>query len=243
MHHLSRRALSFAAAALITVPAYAAMPSTSTNASTTTQNANATSQTTADRDFGQFSRDGAKAFADIDLARLEIFDGQTASAEKDVQQAEAMLTKAKSDDTVFMKAESELKTPAGTTQRGPANATPSTAKIAWLPVGGTMMIDEDYTADKAKNAGVAKADAEVKQGNTKQALDTLKLHDVDVSFVEQVAPLDATLKGVEQAATLMSQNHFFAANQALKSVDDQVRIDEQTYVATPDTKTADAKKS
>jgi hypothetical protein len=60
--------------------------------------------------------------------------------------------------------------------------------------------------------------------------------------VEQVAPLDAALKGVQQAASLIAQNHYFAANQALKNVDDSVRIDEQDYVGTPNSKTASAQK-
>jgi hypothetical protein len=237
MTDFNRRALSAAAAILMTVPAFAATANTSTDSNT-----NSAEQQQADRDFGHFSQDGAKAFTYIDLARLDIFDGQTAKAQQDVQQAEAMLSKAKSDDTVFTKAESELKVPAGTTQRGPANATPSTTPISWLPVSGFIAVDEDYTANGAKKAGVAKADTQVQQGNTKQALDTLKLHDVDVSFVEHVAPLDATIKGVQQAATLLSQNHFFAANQALKGVDDGVRVDMQTYVGTPKTRTATAAK-
>jgi len=245
MRDLSSRVLSLAAAALIAVPAYAATPNGSTSAAATPEQPNAsgsTAQTAAERDFGKFSQDGAKAFAQIDNARLAIFDGQIPKAQQDVQQARALLTKAQSDETVFTKAESELKTPAGTAQRGPANATPSTTRVAWLPIGGTMVIDEDYTANKTKVAGVAKADAQVKQGNTKQALDTLKLHDVNVSFVEQVAPLDATLKSVEQAETLLSQDHYFAANQALKTIDDSVRIDEQDYVAAPNSKTASTQK-
>ncbi len=245
MVDFNRRVLSLAAAVMVAVPAYAATPNTTTNTATKTTeqgSSESAAQQSADRDFGHVSQDGAKAFADIDLARLDIFDGKTDKARQDVQQAEAMLARAKSDDTVFTKAESELKVPAGTTQRGPANATPSTTKTAWLPVGGFMTIDEDYTADKTKSDSVAKADAQMKQGDTKQAMETLKLNDVDVSFVEQVAPLDATLKGVEQAATLLSQNHYFAANQALKNVDDAVRIDEQSYVATPNTKTSSAEK-
>jgi hypothetical protein len=253
MRELNRRVLSVAAAALFAVPAYAATPNASSSAAAGTEASDAPTsavQKTANSDFGKVSRDGAKAFDDIDLARLAIFNGQTAKAQQDVQQAEAMLTKAKSDETVFTKAESELKVPAGTAQRGPANATPKTEQIAWLPVSGMMVTDEDYIADKAKGAGVAQADAEadaqadaqVKQGDTKHALETLKLHDVDVSFVEQVAPLDATLKGVEQAANLMEQGHYFAANQALKTVDDGVRIDEQDYVAAPASKTASAAK-
>jgi hypothetical protein len=244
MQEFSRRVLGLAAAVLIAVPACAATPSPSDNSSAKPdgQGGTGAAQTAAEQDFGHFSQDGAKAFENIDLARLAIFDGQTAKAQQDVQQAEAMLAKAKSDDSVFMKAESELKVPAGATQRGPANATPGTTRIAWLPVGGLMTIDEDYAANRAKNAGVAKADAQMKQGNSKQALETLKLHDVDVSFDEQVAPLDATIKGVQQAASLLAQDHYFAANQALKRVDDGVRIDEQSYVATPDNKTASAAK-
>jgi hypothetical protein len=242
MPRFTSPALSLAAAALIALPAYAATPNVpSRDASSNTADsadANTMAQTTADRDFGKVSRDGATAFADIDSARLAIFNGQTGKAEQDVQQAEAMLTKAKSDDTVFTKAEADLKVPAGTTQRGPANATPSTTQVAWLPIGGMMAIDEDYTASKAKNAGVTKADEQVKQGNTKQAMETLKLHDVDVSFIEQVAPLDATLKGVQEAASDLSQGHYFAANQALKKIDDGVRVDDVSYTGTPNGKTA-----
>ena len=241
MRDFTGRVLGVAAMALIAVPAYAAVPAS--NADTTTRTADAGSsnnaaQKAADSDFGKFSQDGARAFADIDLARLEIFNGQTTKAAQDVHQAEAMLTKAQSDDTVFTKAESELKVPAGTTQHGTATSTPATTRISWLPVGGTMMIDEDYTADKTKRAGVDQADAQMKQGDSKQALKTLKLHNVDVSFVEQVAPLQASLKGVEQADTMMAQHHYFAANQALKSVDDGIRVDEQVYDEKPDSKTA-----
>jgi uncharacterized low-complexity protein len=155
MVKFNRRVLSLAAAALIALPAYAATPHASANAATTTEDqgsGSSAAQKAADSDFGRFSHDGAKAFEAIDSARLAIFDGQTAKAQQDVQQAEAMLAKAKSDDTVFTKAESELKVPAGTSQRGPANATPSTKQVSWLPIGGMMTIDEDYSADKTKTA-------------------------------------------------------------------------------------------
>jgi hypothetical protein len=237
MFDVNARVLGLAAAAVIALPAYAAVPNASAG------NSMSATQKTADRDFGQVSQDGTKAFQKIDMARLAIFNGQTDKAQQDVQQAETLLTRAQSDDKQFTKAESELKVPSGTAQRGPASATPSTTRIAWLPIGSTMTIDEDYIGNKAKGAGVAQADAQVKQGNTRQALDTLKLHDVGVSFLEEVAPLQASLKGVQQASSLLSQDHYFAANQALKTVDDGVRIDEQTYVGAPDNKkTASADK-
>jgi hypothetical protein len=245
MSDFNRALLGLAAAFCMAVPAYAATPHSSMNSasgSSQSEGSNSAALSTAERDFGHYSQDGARAFQDIDLARLAIFNGQTSQAQQDVQQAQAMLDKAKSDESVFTKAESELKVPTGSKQTGPANATPSTTRISWLPISGMMSIDEDYTANPKKTAGVAKADAQMKAGNTKQAMETLRLNDVDVSFVEHVAPLQATLKGVDQAASLLKQDQYFAANQALKRVDDGVRIDEQTYVGTPDSKTASAAK-
>jgi hypothetical protein len=226
------RAFGVAASLLIALPAYAA-----SNSGQTTEPAQASkadnTQTAADRDFGKYSQDGSKAFDDIDTARIAIFDGDTAKAKQSIQDAQAMLTRAKSDDSVFMKAESELKVPAGTTQRGP-NTAPSTTRVAWLPIGGAMALDEDFAANANKKSGVDKADEQIKQGNTKAAMDTLKLHDVNLTFVEDVVPLESTISGVQQAETLISQGHYFAANQALKTVEDGVRTDEQTYVATPE---------
>lgn len=71
----------------------------------------------ANKEFGKLSNDGRKAFQDVRLARLAIFDGQADQAKKYVDEAKAAITKAKTDNSTFVKAEASLKPPAGVAQR------------------------------------------------------------------------------------------------------------------------------
>ena len=206
--------------------------STAYAADTQANSANSASQQAADHDFGKFSKDGNNAFRAIRDARLAIFDGQANKAKTDIDNAQTALQKAKSDDSVFTKAESELKQPAGMTQSG-TTTTASTTPTAWLPVNGTMAVDEDYAASPAKAKGVAKADTQLKQGDRKSAMQTLKLADVGVVVIIAVAPLQSTLSGIDKAKQLADAGHFFQANQALKAVEDSVRFDEASFVGTP----------
>ena len=65
----------------------------------------------ADKDLGKLSVDGAAAYQDIGLARLAIYNGKTDDATRLVNDAMASLNRAKSDDAVFNKAESDLTPP------------------------------------------------------------------------------------------------------------------------------------
>jgi hypothetical protein len=146
-------------------------------------------QTAADRDTGKLSKDGYKAMRDVSLARLAIFNGQPAEAKTYTNEAETALEKAKTEDTAFTKAESDLKAPSGMAQRG-SGATAGTTPTIWIPVDGSLTLGEDYIEIPEKSAGVAKANELLKKGEHKQAMDTLKLANIDVSFVMEVAPLD-----------------------------------------------------
>ena len=191
-------------------------------------------QKTASKDFGKLSTDGVKAFQDLHSACLAIFDGETAKAKTFVESAQAALTKAKADDTVFTKAEADLKPEPGMKQKATAGAQPSTTAVSWIPVGGQMTLGEDFVATPDKAAGVAKANTQIKSGQKADALATLKLADIDVLFVEEVFPLGTTISGVDKAAQLVDQRHYYEANQALKSVEDGMRIDTDILSAKPD---------
>ncbi len=56
-------------------------------------------------------------------------------------------------------------------------------------------------------------------------MEQLKLADVDAVFVAGLAPLDASTSGIEKAAQLIDQGQYYQANQALKHVEDGVRLD------------------
>ena len=80
----------------------------------------------------------------------------------------------------------------------------STTPTAWLPVDGGLTLGEDFVATPAKAAGVAKANEQLKKGNHKQAMDTLKLAEINVALVmEKVVPLDKTISGIDTAAQLI----------------------------------------
>ena len=190
-------------------------------------------QPAADKDFGKLSVDGGKAVRDVRLARLAIFDGHPDKAKSYIDEAQGSIDKAKTDDTVFTKAESDLKAPAGVTQPTGGKAQPDTTAIKWIPVDGSMTLGEDFVATPEKAASVAKANAQLKTGNHKQAMETLKLADVDVSVVEEVAPLDKTVQGIDSAAQLIGTGKYYEANQALKGVEDGLRFDVVDFTGTP----------
>ena len=123
-------------------------------------------QISADKDLGKVSADGAKGLQDLSLARLAIYDGRVDDAKKFIAEAVTAFNKAKADETVFNKAESALKPPVAkdaAENKSAASAKPADASkatqmekpIAWLPVDGSIVIDEDYTAKTAKTAAVA----------------------------------------------------------------------------------------
>ena len=198
------------------------------SAATTNQTTAATEN--ANNELGKLSADGRKALRDVRMARLAIFDGQADQAKKYVDEAKASITKAKTDDTAYMKAEAALKPPAGVGQR---NATQgagdkpvqSATPTAWLPVDGGLTLGEDFVATPTKAAGVAKANDQLKKGDHKQAMETLKLSEINVAFVMEVAPLDKTISGIDTAAQLIDSGKYYEGNQALKGVEDGIRYD------------------
>lgn len=201
---------------------------------------------TANKDFGKLSADGVKAFRDVRLARLAIFDGKSDQAKKYVDEARTAITKAKTDDTAFMKDEGSLKPPGGMSQKSPqsgADQAPSKTPTAWLPVDGGLTLGEDFVATPAKAAGVAKANEQLKKGDHNQAMETLKLSDINVSFVMEVAPLDKTIGGIDQAAQLIDSGKYYEGNQVLKGVEDGLRFDVADINSTPKKAGASATKT
>ncbi|MGB8898421.1 MAG: YfdX family protein [Methylocella sp.] len=162
-------------------------------------------QTSADKDFSKISADGSSAFRDLTLTRLAIFDGQIDAAKKYVEKADTALRKATTDETVFTKAEADLKPPTSKSEpatsavngAAPVNNKPADQMkmpIAWLPVDGQMLIDEDYTANPKKTTAVADANKSLKSGDRKGAMDKLKLADINIDFMITVVPLEQTIK-------------------------------------------------
>ena len=72
---------------------------------------------------------------------------------------------------------------------------------------------------------MAKANEQLKKGDQKQAMETLKLSEINVALVMQVAPLDKTVSGIDSAAQLIDSGKYYEGNQALKGIEDGLRFD------------------
>ncbi len=209
-------------------------------------------QTALAKDAGKLSKDGARAYNDLALARLAIFDGRVKEAKTFADEADATFQKAKTDDSVFMKAESDMKTPDGAPgatadksapadksatadspapnanaakQEKSAKVYASTTPKQWLPVDAEMSVDEDYTANPTKAAAVADANKRLAKGDKQGAMEKLKLADVNIVYVMAVVPLDQTLADVHQAAQLIDGGKYYEASQTLRQVQDSTHYD------------------
>jgi hypothetical protein len=193
--------------------------------------ANAGQGKVADKDFGRLSTDGVSAFNDIHLARMAIFDGKTATASKLVADALASLEKAKSDDTVFMKAEAALH-PASASDATPSkNPSAGTTPVAWIPIDGEVVLDEDYQAAPEKAAAVVNANKSLEKGDGDKALEAIRLAAVDVDYTLAAAPLEQSVAEVTQANQLIANHDYFGASQALRKAEAGIRYDEIEDVA------------
>jgi hypothetical protein len=209
-------------------------------------------KTSANKDFGKLSADGSNAFQDLTLTRLAIFDGRIDDAKKYIQRAEAAFGKAKTDETVFTKAEADLKQPKAKTTptdqtvgaAPPAVNKPVADKsmaqidkpIAWLPVDGAISINEDYTGNSTKAAAVAEANKSLKSGDRNEAMEKLKLADLDIDITLAVVPLEQTINDVHQAAGLINDGKYYEASQLLRQAQDGERFDVSNIIAAPSKK-------
>jgi hypothetical protein len=188
-------------------------------------------------DVAKVSDQGALAFRDIHLARRAIYSADPATAKKKIDEAVQALSKARTDAAILEKAEADLKPPKG----APASASgtaPSTEKIKWLPFDGTMAVADDFVATPEKAKAVAEANGHLAKGEKKAALEKLKLARIDLVFTTALAPLDKTIAGVNEAKTDIDQGKYYEANAALRKVEDSVRYDTTSVIATPEGKKA-----
>jgi hypothetical protein len=185
----------------------------------------------ADKDFGRLSADGVSAFNDIHMARVAIFDGRTNMAAKLVADAMNSLEKARTDNTVFMKAESELHTSSQSGAEPQGRQSTGSAPISWIPIDCEVTLDEDYQAPPEQAAAVVNANKSLEKGDGEKALEAIRLAAVDVNYTLAAAPVEQSLADVTQANQLISNHDYYGASQALRKAEAGIRYDEIDDVA------------
>ena len=198
-----------------------------------------TEQAAVDKDVGKISADGATAFANIMLTRRAIFEGRTDDAKKYVALAESGFNKAKGEDTVYNKAEAELKLTDGEADSRKAATEATTpppdkgAPIAWVPVDASITIAEDITGNAAKTAAVGDADKALQTGDHDAAIKTLKVAGIEVAIVLAVMPLEATIDKVHKAAVMIDAGKYYEGSQELRLAQAGERFDAIGSLGTP----------
>jgi YfdX protein len=205
--------------------------------------ANATPQQAASKDLARFSADGAAAYENMLQTRRALYEGRTDDAKKFVALADAGFNKAKTDDTVYTKAEADLKAPTpkgGGAKTSPsADATPDAPTamekkpIAWVPIDGSITVMEDITGDAPKTAAVADANASLQKGDRDAAVQKLKVAGIEVAIVLAVMPIDTTIEKVHKAAELIDAGKYYEGGQELRMAQADERFDMVGNLGTP----------
>ncbi|MDP4024061.1 YfdX family protein [Methylobacterium sp. NEAU 140] len=213
-------------------------------------------QKQVDAAVGKLSVDGIAAYRDVRLARLAIYEAKPDQARMFVSHAQSALDKAKTDDATFMKAEADLKSPAGmgtaanmagndgpkadagkdakADTKAASGKTASTQPTKWIPVDAQLVLADDFVVkNKDQAKAIDEANQHLKAGDRKGAIERLKLAGIEVDFTMAVVPLDKTVQGVNDAAKLIQDGKYYEANSALKGVEDGVRFDVIDATAVP----------
>lgn len=222
--HLAVSALALAfASSLLAYPTLAenaantSKPAASTPAATAPATAAAT--TKDEQAVMRFSQDGNAAMREINGARIAIFDGNPKLATALLTRAKASVAKAAQEAPTF-----QVKVTTSVAGKNVGSAT-QTEKAALVPVDGQLMLADDYVSSPEKQARIKNANEHFKNGRNKEALEELRLGDIEVMYNRVLMPIALTSKHIDQAEKLMADHKYYEANLALKAIGDSLSVD------------------
>ena len=175
----------------------------------------------------------------VRAARLAIFNGKPKVAVKIMSKAKDALDAASKDESMLI---SDMKTLAGdkmahgtttTTTTTTAAATPATT---WIPIDGQISLADTYVPTPKKTEHIAKANEHFKSGRAKEAVEELRLGEIDVTYSRVMMPLTATKKCLADAMQLATEHKYYEANLSLKAAEDGVVVDSVSLADVPQDK-------
>lgn len=178
--------------------------------------------------FHHLSADGQYALVDILTAQQALADNKPDVATKSLKDASERLQAAGKAEGKFVAAESELH-PAPQ-HPAAANHVAKTEPTTWIPVGGEFIASETLAPEK--QAAVAKANAQLKAGQTADAVQTMQVVGADLDFIIALAPLDQTEGAVNRALVFTENKNTAEATSALNEALDALVFVSENYYAT-----------
>ena len=214
-----RIVLALAVALLITCPALAApeKPAGKKAAACPAAKVNAATQ-----DAMKVSNDGFVAMRGVRAARVAIFNGEPKVAVEIMGKANVALDAASKDESVLM---SDIKATAGDKASHATTKAATTDAMQWIPIDGQIALADTYVATPEKKEHVEKANEHIKNSRAKEAVEELRLGEIDVTYTRVLMPLAATKKCLAEAMKLATEHKYYEANLALKAAEDGVILD------------------
>jgi hypothetical protein len=211
----SRIVLALAAALLITYPVLAA-PEEGAGKNASAE-VNATTQ-----EVMKVSKDGFMAMRAVREARIAIFNGDPKVAVEIMGKAKEALDNVSKDESLFV---SDIKTPAGNKAVHGTTTPAATEAMNWIPIDGQIALADTYVPTPEKKEHIAKANEHFKYGRGKEAIEELRLGEINVTYTRVLMPLTATKKCLANAMSLANEHKYYEANLALKAAEDGVILD------------------
>ena len=104
-----------------------------------------------------------------------------------------------------------------------------------IPIDGDIAVADTYVGTDEKQKHIDKANEHLKAGRSSEALEELKLAEVDVVFSRVLLPLESTKKRVADAEKLVNDHKYYEANLCLKAAEDAIVVDAIDLVGKPKT--------
>ncbi len=164
----------------------------------------------------QLSQDGYNVMRDIRATRVAIFNGDADSAKKFVELAKTDLNKTKKDEDRI----EHKKTGENVTQD-------------WVAIDGQVVVADNFVATPEKTKHIASGNQKIKEGKSREAIQELKLAEVDVGFTRVLMPLAETQVHVDVAAEQIQSGAYYEANLALKAAEDGLNIETVMLLENP----------
>jgi len=179
------------------------------------------------KDMMKFSQNGSDAIREIAAARVAIFNGDPKLASDMITKAKAFVAKAELEAPTFIVKTTE------SAQGKELGTTSDTAKAEMVPVDGQLVVADDFVSTPEKQARIAKANEHFKNGEQKEAMEKLRLGEVEVMYNRIWMPLASASGHIEQAIKLMNDQKYYESNLALKAIDDSLTVDSVSVTDLP----------
>ncbi len=141
-------------------------------------------------------------------ARLALLDNKIDVAKTHVVEATKALTEGETDLKALRVADTEK----------------ADAKPEYLPFNMSMSLSESFKATKENEAALEKAYGLMQTGDKDAAVDVLRVASIDVNISAALLPEASSMDHLKQAAELIDKKEYFAANLALKEIEDSVVV-------------------